>query len=174
MNPTTILLIRHGQTDWNITRRWQGHINMPLNELGITQSKLLAERLKSWPIEAIYSSDLRRAAQTAAILGETLGLKPILDVSWRERHGGDFQGMTIEELEANYPVELKRIREEGGAPPGGESFLELENRIVQAYQELANQYEGKMVAVVSHGGAMGALIAHVLGFPPGVGARITL
>ena len=89
---TTIILIRHGLTDWNEEGRWQGNEDIPLNTTGIAQAQALGRRLASWPIESLYSSDLRRAAQTAAILGEAVDLQPIHDPSWRERDVGAFQG----------------------------------------------------------------------------------
>ena len=171
---TTVLLIRHGQTDWNLARRWQGHADIPLNETGLAQAHLLAERLPSWPVKAIYSSDLQRAAQTAAIIGHALTLEPIYEFSWRERNGGNFQGLTIEQLQADHPQELKLLREDGAAPPNGESRLALAKRVTAAFELVTAQHHGQTIAIVSHGGALAALIAHLLGFPLGQRARISL
>jgi probable phosphoglycerate mutase len=96
---TTILLVRHGQTDWNLAHRWQGHVDIPLNETGRRQARLLARRLETLPIKAIYTSDLIRASETANIVAEPLGILPIPDPALRERNGGKFQSLTFDELE---------------------------------------------------------------------------
>ena len=171
---TSLLLIRHGQTDWNIAGKWQGHTDIPLNDTGFSQSRLLADRLSSWPISAIYSSDLKRAAKTARIIADQLDLDPVLTATLRERHGGAFQGMTAEELQDRFPDELKTIQEDGGAPPGGESNLEVAQRILTTFDSIIENHRGVMVAVVSHGGALAIIIAYALGFPLGQRARISL
>lgn len=171
---TTVLLIRHAQTDWNKTGRWQGHIDIPLNEKGHYQADLLAQRLANWPIQAIYSSDLKRATQTAAPIGAKLGLVPVKEPALRERNGGSYQGMTGEELQAHFGEEWHRVRQDGFAPPNGESNLELAVRMNTAFQQIVSQHEGDMIAVVSHGGAMRVLISHVLGLPLGRPASFSL
>lgn len=171
---TTVLLIRHGQTDWNKTGRWQGHIDIPLNEQGILQANLLAQRLATWPIKAIYTSDLKRAIQTAAPLGEKLGLMPIEKPALRERNGGSYQGLTGEELQARFGKEWQRVRQDGFAPPNGESNLELALRMYTVYQQIVDRHEGDMIAVVSHGGALRVLISHILGLPLGQPASFSL
>src|SRR5210317_401562 len=106
---TTIILIRHGLTDWNKEGRWQGNEDIPLNDTGIAQAEALGKRLANWPIEALYSSDLKRAAQTAAILGAAVDLQPIHDRCWRERDVGAFQGLTWEEIAIQYPNEFQEM-----------------------------------------------------------------
>ena len=171
---TTLLLIRHGQTDWNTAGKWQGHTDIPLNEAGIVQSRLLAERLSSWPISAIYSSDLQRAAQTAEIIASRLELVPVLASALRERHGGVFQGLTAAEMHNRFPEDLRSIQEDGGAPPGGESNLEVAQRIWETFDSIIENHRGEMAAVVSHGGALAIIVAYALGFPLGQRARISL
>lgn len=164
---TTILLIRHGETSWNAAGRWQGHTDVPLNKVGREQARLLAERLMAWPVEALYSSDLMRAAETAAIVGNALGLEPVQKEVWRERHGGAFQGLTDEEIAEEYPEAWEALRR--GVvipPPDGESAKALHGRVTGAFEQLMERHQGAVVAVVSHGGAMRALIAHVLQLPP--------
>ena len=170
---TIVLLIRHGETDWNSVGRWQGHTDIPLNENGIRQARLLAERLVSWPVTAIYTSDLKRAAKTATILGETLNLKPVADVSLRERNGGQFQGLTANELQTHHAEQLQRFRN-GAAPPGGEANLDVANRITTIFERLVTQHKGQMIVMVSHGGAMNVLIGHLLGLPQSQSAPINL
>jgi broad specificity phosphatase PhoE len=169
---TIILFIRHGQTDWNLAHRWQGHTDIPLNDTGRAQAKALGSRLQSAPVSAIYSSDLLRAAQTAEELGEVLGLEPDFDPAWRERNGGAFEGLTIEELVSNHPKELNKLRNEGAAPPGGETRLELAVRLNNAFNEVVENHRGKTIAIVTHGGALTTLISYLLGFPLGERANI--
>lgn len=171
---TTVLLVRHGQTDWNATGRWQGHTNVPLNEVGRRQAEALALRLSSWPVRAIYSSDLLRAAQTAEIVGATLGLEPILETAWRERKGGLFEGKTKEELHETHPEALRLFLEGNAEPLGGESNTALSKRVSLAFEDAIQRHEGEMIAVVSHGGALAALVSHVLGIDPDKRAPLSL
>jgi len=171
---TTIILIRHGLTDWNAERRWQGHEDIPLNETGIAQAEALGRRLASWPIETIYSSDLKRAAQTAAILGKAVDLEPIYDRSWRERDVGAFQGLTWEEIAVEYPEEFQGMRAGTIDPPRGEESHALYKRAVTAFNGVAIRHAEKMVAVVSHGGLLHTALLHVLGLPVDQYGRLSL
>ena len=164
---TSILLIRHGQTDWNLIKRAQGHIDQRLNDAGRRQSERLAARLAGWPIKAIYSSDLRRASETAAIVGRQHSLTPLLDTAFRERNGGIFEGHTAEEQRRLYPDEMRAFLELGHAPPGGESNLDLARRATPALERIAAAHQGQMIALVSHGGTLRVLIAYLLGLPVG-------
>lgn len=167
MPKTTILLIRHGQTDWNLIKRSQGHLDIPLNRLGRQQSRLLARRLAGWPISAVYSSDLARASETAEIIGRSLGLTPLLDRALRERNGGIFQGHTAEELERLHPVELRAFLDNGRPPPGGEDNLALARRATPALERIAAAHPGETIALVTHGGTLRVLIAYIMGLPVG-------
>lgn len=171
---TTILLIRHGQTDWNLSRRWQGHTDTPLNALGRAEAECLATRLTSWPIQAIYSSDLSRAFETAEAVGRALKLEPLPNPSLRERNGGRFEGLTSEEMVSRYENLWQKVRLEGAAPPGGETDLEVAERIIQAYEHYRSRHQGQMIAIVSHGGSLKNLISFILGFPLGHQASIGL
>jgi broad specificity phosphatase PhoE len=174
MTLTTILLIRHAQTDWNLAGRWQGHTDIPLNDTGRAQAQALARRLASWPICAVHSSDLQRAAATAAALATSHGLTPVYTPTWRERAGGIFEGLTGEEINARYPNEWGELRRGLLNPPGGESQAMLRERVITAFDQLVQQHQGKMAAVVSHGGSLHALIAHLLGLPVQEEGRFTL
>ena len=164
---TTILLIRHGQTDWNLIRRAQGHVDQSLNDTGRWQSERLSARLASWPIRAIYSSDLRRASETAAIVGREHSLTPVLDAAFRERNGGIFEGHTAEEQRRLYPDEMRAFLQHGHSPPGGESNLDLARRATPALERIAAAHQGEMIALVSHGGTLRVIIAYLLGLPVG-------
>lgn len=162
---TTILLIRHGQTDWNAQKRWQGHTDIPLNETGQAQAQALARRLAHWPIQTVYSSDLQRAAMTAVPLATTLNQQPILDTLWRERDVGDFGGLTGQEAREKYPEVWEEEKSGLLTPPNGEDWRALRRRAVTAFERVASRHEGEMVAVVSHGGTLANVIAHVLEIP---------
>ncbi len=171
---TTIILIRHGLTDWNEEGRWQGHEDIPLNDTGIAQAQALGRRLANWPIHTLYSSDLKRAAKTAAILGEAMDLQPIHDPSWRERDVGAFQGLTWEEIAIQYPNEFPGMRAGIIDPPHGEDNKALYNRAVTAFSTLATRHAGQMVAAVSHGGFLHTMLLHILGLPVGEYGRLSL
>jgi len=160
---TTVLLIRHGQTDWNAESRWQGHADIPLNATGKAQAHALAQRLAGWPVKALYSSDLKRAAMTADILADALNLKPVLDIVWRERDVGDFQGLTNAELKQSFADHWVGMRNGVFNPPNGEPFQQLQARVTKAFDELLARHAGEMAAVVTHGGALHTLISHILG-----------
>ena len=174
MTLTTILLIRHGQTDWNSAGRWQGHVDIPLNPTGRAQAEALARRLASWPIRAIYSSDLQRAAVTAQTIATAHHLSVNITPTWRERSGGLFEGLTGDEIAARYPEHWGEMRRGLLNPPGGESQAMLRERVVMAFDQLAAQHPNEMVAVVSHGGSLHALISHLLGLPVQEEGRFSL
>lgn len=171
---TTIYLIRHGQTDWNLARRWQGHIDIPLNGTGRRQALLLAQRLADLQLQAIYTSDLLRASETASIVAEPQGLKPVAEPALRERSGGLFQGLTFDELNSKYRDEWRRVRLENSTPPEGESLLDVAQRITTCYEIIVRRHSSQVVALVSHGGALNLLISYILGLPIGQPARISL
>lgn len=162
---TQMLLVRHGQTEWNSTGRWQGQSDIPLNETGRAQAQALARRLAGWPITALYSSDLRRAADTAGYVGAALNLPYETDPAWRERSFGVLEGLTMPEVAARYPEAYAQIARDDYALPGGEDDAALSRRVVDAFERVSARHPGEMVAVVSHGGAIGRLLAHVLGLP---------
>lgn len=153
--------------------RWQGHSDIPLNEKGREQATALARRLASWPIEAIYSSDLKRARKTAEIIGRPHDMIPILDVDLRERYGGFFQGLNGDDIRANYAEEWEKLIS-GQEIDGVEGNTAVQERIWQAFENIAAEHEGETVALVSHGAALGLLIARALGFSPGQRPRFTM
>lgn len=165
MTPERVLLIRHGETDWNAQRRWQGYEPTALNEIGFTQAKALAKHLASRPIRAIYSSDLPRALQTAETLGSTLKLKPEIDLRWREINIGIFQGHTTDELERLYPGELAMwvSTDLSYMVPKGESRRALQIRAHEAWKAVIERPHGPEIAVISHGGTIKALMRELIG-----------
>jgi broad specificity phosphatase PhoE len=161
--PTELLLVRHGESTWNAVRRWQGHGDPPLSELGREQSRALAASLARGGITALWSSDLQRAVETAAIVAEVLGLPVQSDARWRERHLGDWTGLRREAIQARWPELYARLAagDLDAAPPGGESQRELDARVRPAAAELAARHPGKRVLVVTHRGAIRVLAPEV-------------
>ena len=161
----TVLLIRHGETDWNAAGRFQGRTDIALNERGRAQARALAERLADESIDRLVASDLRRAAETAEIVGAALGIVPHLDPRWRERDGGPVEGLGHEETVARFGERAGDLRFGHIALDGAETNHDLWERVRPAYEELVADADGKTIAVVAHGGTLRTLLAGVLGVP---------
>ncbi len=159
MHITRILAIRHGETAWNRDTRIQGHTDIELNDHGRWQAAQLAEALRDEPIAAVYASDLLRAHETAQAVARTRGLTVTSHLGLRERCFGRFEGHTWTELEQQFPEESMawRKRVPDFAPPGGESLLQLEARVVPAVEELAARHPGEQILMVAHGGVLDIL-----------------
>ena len=161
MEPTRILAIRHGETAWNVDTRLQGHLDIPLNEVGLRQAQHLAQALaQRETIDAIYASDLSRAHTTAQAIAQALGLTVKIHPGLRERHFGAFQGRTYAEIEAELPEHAwhwRKRKPDWTPPEGGESLITLRERIVATVDELAAQHRGQQVVMVAHGGVLDIL-----------------
>jgi alpha-ribazole phosphatase len=157
-----LILIRHGQTDWNLAGRYQGQSDLPLNQRGREQALQIASSLDGTDLSAIYASDLARARDTAQTLAHTTGLEVHLDPRLREINQGEWEGMRFAEIQAGYPQELKRRREShlDFAPPGGETVQEVRKRVLSAVQEIVRRHPDQTVAIVSHGLALAVVRAH--------------
>lgn len=160
---TTILLIRHGETDWNASGRWQGHQDIPLNEVGEKQAVALAARLRSWPITAVYASDLSRAHATAQKVARALDLPLQLDPDWRERSLGRLEGMTRSEVQLYFPDVY--VPQNFVDAPEGETYDMLQGRVLRAFKRLISRHTDETTAVVTHGGTIRVLISHILCLP---------
>lgn len=160
---TLILLVRHGETDWNSERRWQGHADQPLNDAGREQARELAETLADRGIDVVYSSDLVRAHETALIVAERLGLPVELDAGLREVDVGDWAGRLVSEIEAADPEAFQLWRQGRKGWNGGESYEEMGERVVGAVLRLAGRHPGKTVLIVTHGGSIRACRATAAG-----------
>jgi broad specificity phosphatase PhoE len=160
-----ILLIRHGQTDWNAEGRYQGFVDVPLNATGIAQAQALAAHLSDRPIRAVYSSDLQRAHATAAAIAARFGLSVQDDPRWRELHLGVFQGLTTSEITAKYPREMQQMRDDymDYVVPQGESRRAMQERVYAAYREIAVNEIAPEIAVVAHGGPIRVLLLKLFG-----------
>ncbi len=160
---TTLYLIRHGETDWNLTGRWQGHADIPLNAIGRAQARRLAERIgaRGPRFDAIFSSDLQRAWETASILGQAADLPPQPLPALREIDVGSWSGLTSAEVRARDGETYARIQSgEDVARGGGERFLDLYSRVVGAVEQLADKHAGQALALVMHGGPVRAVLLH--------------
>jgi broad specificity phosphatase PhoE len=147
-----IIFIRPGETDWNRADRWQGWVACPLNSHGRAQVEALANFLRNIGLGALYASDLKRAAETAAIIAEKVGLTPVVDARLRERNIGSWQGLTLEEVQAWYPDEHAQFMNdpENYRIPGGESLKEVQQRMKAAFDQIVSEARAETIGVVSH------------------------
>jgi len=161
---TTVILVRHGESTWH--GKWKGQGDPPLSETGRAQARLVAERLTAEPISALYCSDLLRAAETADIIGEHLGLSPQSDPRFRELDVGQWSGLTLEEIAERFPAEYEAWHDyKPVRPSGGEMYEEMQVRTVDALNDILTAHGGKTICVVTHGGVVYALRLHLLGAP---------
>jgi probable phosphoglycerate mutase len=158
-----ILLARHGETDWNSERRWQGHADRPLNDVGREQARELADTLAGRAIDVVYSSDLVRAHETAEIVAGRLGLPVEVDAGLREVDVGDWAGRLLTEIETEDPEGFQRWQQGRKAWNGGESYEEMGERVVAAVLRLAARHHRQTVLIVTHGGSIRACRATAAG-----------
>ena len=173
---TRFIVVRHGETEWNVEARVQGQRDSPLTATGLAQAEAIAGRLASEHFDALVSSDLGRALQTAERIAARCGLAVHTDARLRERHFGVGEGHTYEELEHQWPGVFSRVREidPDAAPPGGESRRQFHERVRGAFLALAREHDGQRLAVVSHGGVLAALYRIVHDIPVATPHRIAI
>ena len=161
MDATRILAIRHGETAWNVDTRIQGHLDIPLNEIGLKQAQHLGQALAQRDaVDAVYASDLSRAHTTAHAIAQAMGQTVTTHTGLRERHFGAFQGRTFAEIEAELPEHALHWRKrtpEWVPPGGGESLIMLRERILSTVDALAARHPGQQIVMVAHGGVMDIL-----------------
>lgn len=170
---TLVLLIRHGETEWNRDQRVQGHYDVPLSERGVRQAERLAEWLAEEALGAVYSSDLQRARITAEILaGDQIPVR--LEPRLREARFGLFEGLTSAEIQAAYPEAYLAWRHDAirHRPPGGETLEDLQERCMEALAEHLPEHPGQTVAVVAHGGPVRVMVCGLLDLPMSVYPRL--
>lgn len=157
--PTRIIAIRHGETAWNVQGRIQGHLDVALNDTGLWQAQQAARDLLDTVITRIYSSDLRRAMQTAQAIAQVTSAQVVAERRLRERSFGEYEGRTFTEVEQDAPEHARRWRQRDPdyAPAGGENLRALRERIASAVGELAARHAGEQIVLVSHGGVMDTL-----------------
>jgi alpha-ribazole phosphatase len=161
-------LLRHGETEWNAQNRFCGRTDVPLSDAGRRQAHRLGERLKSMPIEVLYSSPLKRALETARVISGITGLKPTVDERLAEINYGQWEGKTLEEILKDDPAVFRAWSADPGrvAPAGGESGIEAQQRVVPFLDELARKHRGQHVAVVFHKTVCRLAVCHFLGMSP--------
>lgn len=156
MGSTRICLVRHGETDWNVERRLQGQLDIPLNETGVAQARATARGLIGQQFTALYSSDLGRARQTAEALAGVVGLPIQFQPDLRERRYGIFERLTYTEAKAQYPEDYARLhdRDPDYVIPQGESLRQLADRVGACLKTLVAKHAGEQILLVSHGGVL--------------------
>jgi broad specificity phosphatase PhoE len=151
---TEFLLVRHGETDWNRARRFQGHADPPLNETGREQARTLAAELAGDRPDVIYTSDLARAHETAEIIASSLGAPVVVDPALREIDVGEWQGLTWPEIEERFPEGVRNWHERGHGWERGETYDALGRRVVGALRRIAAAHPDERVVIVGHGGTV--------------------
>jgi broad specificity phosphatase PhoE len=164
---TVIYLFRHGEVEGASTRRFIGHLDVPLSAAGERQCRAQAARLRSAPLDAVFTSDLVRARRSGEILGEAHGLRPAIVPALREMDMGRWDGLTGPEIERREPAAFRDwMSRVGDFPfPEGESVGDLEARAWPAFLAVIAAHRGRAVAVVAHGGTNRVLLCRALGLP---------
>lgn len=167
MQRTQLIIVRHGQTEWNIKGIRQGHLDSPLTGRGLAQAKALGQRLAREKFSVLYSSDLGRAVETAREIVSVTGHQIVTDERLRERHLGIFQGLNADEINERYPEERRLLRTSGPGYviPGGESMIQQVERNVAFFDSLAVRHAGETIVVVTHGGVVSGFFRHTLAIP---------
>ena len=155
----TIVMVRHGETDWNREDRFQGHSDPPLNDRGRSQARALAQALGGLEAAALYSSPLARAHETAIILAERLRLEVQMRDDLREVDVGSWSGLTRSEAEARFPAGYRRWLEFGHGWDDGETYQELGLRVLSEVRRIAEDHPGERVVAVTHGGPIRSALA---------------
>jgi len=173
---TTVYLIRHGQTEGSGEKRYKGHIDVPLSAEGVEQARRLAGYLSGLTengghpaggLHGVFSSDLSRAVRTAEIVASRFGLGVEIMPEFRERHFGRWEGMTWDEIREAYPAEFRAWADNPleFSPVGGESTIEVRERVMPAFYRLIWKNEGRHIALVAHGGVNRIILCDILGIP---------
>jgi probable phosphoglycerate mutase len=160
---TELLLVRHGETDWNRDRRFQGHADPPLNDAGREQARALADELAGERIDFVYTSDLVRARETAEIVASRLGAEIVARRELREIDVGEWEGLTWPEIEERHPEGARSWHEHGHGWKSGETYDQLGERNIAALQRIAADHPAQRVLVVGHGGTVRATRAFIEG-----------
>ncbi|MBN1980253.1 MAG: histidine phosphatase family protein [Chitinivibrionales bacterium] len=164
---TTIIALRHGETQWNKLGKQQGHLNSDLTDLGIRQAQAIADGVRHFKIDLIYSSDLGRAIQTSEIIARSIGKSFITDSRLRERRLGILQGLTKVEFTQRYPHEADRYNSNDPdyCIPEGESARQRYSRSITFIEELVVRHGGKTLLIVTHGGVLMSYMYKALNLP---------
>ena len=169
MSLRRLVLLRHGQTNYNLVGRMQGHLDSELTKTGLAQAAAVAPAIARIEPDLLLSSDLRRAMDTADLLGVATGLPVKVDPRLRETHLGDWQGRTVQEIEQSWPGAIAAWRSDPGwAPPGGESRIDVVRRCLPVVEELDDEAPAgaqSTAVLVAHGGMIAGLVSGLLALP---------
>ena len=167
MSSIKLIIIRHGETLWNVEGKKQGQLNSPLTSLGIKQAKALAQRLTEEPFTALYSSDLGRAYKTAQYIAARTNHKICSDQRLRERNFGIFQGLTDKQIENEYPVEYNSYltNRVDYIIPDGESLRQFYVRVTVFLESLTTSHDGQIITIVTHGGVIDGWFRYIFDLP---------
>jgi alpha-ribazole phosphatase len=163
-----IYLVRHGQTEWNATQRYQGHTDIPLDTIGLEQAERAAARLVDVSLDAVYSSDLSRAAETAQAIADLSRIPRTANPLLREHGFGQWEGRTRDEIEKEFADSWLAYRRSPlkAAPPNGETLMQTRPRVLQALSEITQAHPDGAICIVGHGGSMRWIVLEALGAPP--------
>jgi alpha-ribazole phosphatase len=171
-----LLLVRHGQTIWTAVGRYQGHTDVPLDDLGRRQAAGLGHRFAGQPVHAIYSSDLQRARCTAEAIGQTTGVAVTVEPRLREASFGVWEGLTLAQMCEGWPQEFAAWQADPltRVPPGGETLAQLTARVSAFLDDVKARHQNQTVLLVAHGGTLRAVLCHALNLPTHVFWRIEM
>ena len=165
-NITRLVVIRHGETEWNIQNRFQGHLDSKLTLPGIKQAEAIADILKGEAYDVIYSSDLERAKHTAEIIARKLNMRVSTEKDLREINLGVMQGLKKDEFIIKYPEVISNYHADPEyVIPGGESKLQLYNRVTGILAKIIRKHKYHNILLVAHGGVLDCIIRHTFGIP---------
>lgn len=164
---TTLLLIRHGQTDWNLQGRYSGQSDIPLNQTGRDQACVTADALAQKPPDVIYSSDLLRARETAQLIARACNLPVYTDARLREIHQGVWEGMHFDDIKSRFAERFSQRQADplAVAAPGGETVGQVRERVLAAVRDIVQRHPHGRVAVVAHGLALALVKAEATNHP---------
>jgi broad specificity phosphatase PhoE len=168
---TTILLVRHGATEWNVIKRAQGQADIELNRAGHKQAIAAAQELAHYDVDAVYSSDLKRSLDTATRIAEAHDVQVVVDPSFREIDQGEWEGLTVQEIQERWP-DLWGPARHYNARPGGESPRQVRLRALEGLKRVVEEHPDGTAVIVSHGGTIRWLSAEALGYDDHRSARI--
>ena len=162
-----VVFVRHGQTEWNVSGRYQGQSDVALSAAGIEQAEKLAANFPVEHIDAIYASDLIRARVTAETVAKRFGLGVNLEPAFRELSFGDWEGLTYEQIVASWPDAMENFLAHPDILdiPHGESFPEVQQRAMSRLQELIQKHEGQTIMVAAHGAVLRTMLTAALHMP---------
>lgn len=161
-----LLLVRHGETEWNVQHRYQGQSDVPLSELGRKQANCLARRLVNEKVGASYASDLKRAWETASIIEMKIGTGIIPEPRLREMNFGVFEGLTFHEAQVRHPdIMAAWLKDYNQPPPDGEQLNVFSARVMSFLDDLQKKHSDQTILIVAHGGPLSEMIRLVLGLP---------